>query len=132
RPASLRFQLPTQCHLGGMSPRHCRSLPGPAHRKGGGVVSANLEWLLAESLPGAGAYGWQRLLVSLSGLVYWGGVLVQARRVRRKIGRTPNLKPKGAKERALWVGWTLVVLGWIAQPFWIGSGHSWSDPLPAL
>jgi len=95
-------------------------------------VSANLEWLLAESLPGAGAYGWQRLLVSLSGLVYWGGVLVQARRVRRKIGRTPNLKPKGAKERALWVGWTLVVLGWIAQPFWIVSAHSWSDPLPAL
>jgi protein-S-isoprenylcysteine O-methyltransferase Ste14 len=82
---------------------------------------------LAAALSEAGAADglpWQRLLVSLSGLVYWGGVLVQARRVRRRIGRTPNLKPKGAKERLLWIGWTLVVLGWILQPLWLRGGQA--------
>ena len=73
---------------------------------------------------------WQRIVVSLSGLVYWGGVLVQARRVRKKIGRTPNLKPKGTKERLLWVGWTTVVLCWILQPLWVRGMGSW-DGVPA-
>ncbi|MCB1204209.1 MAG: isoprenylcysteine carboxylmethyltransferase family protein [Verrucomicrobiae bacterium] len=68
---------------------------------------------------------WQRIVVTVSGLVYWGGVLIQARRVRKQIGRTPNLKPKGTKERLLWVGWTLVVLGWIAQPLWLHETDSW-------
>jgi protein-S-isoprenylcysteine O-methyltransferase Ste14 len=68
---------------------------------------------------------WQRIVVALSGLVYWGGVLVQARRVRKKIGRTPNLKPKGTKERLLWVGWTTVVLCWILQPLWVRGAGSW-------
>ncbi len=89
-------------------------------------------WLLS-SAPAAGDdFLWQRVLVGLSGLVYWGGVVVQARRVRRKIGRTPNLKPKGAKERLLWIGWTLVVLGWIAQPLWVAEGAGWRSPVPAL
>ncbi len=61
----------------------------------------------------------RRILVSASGLIYWGGVIVQARRVRKKIGRTPNLKPKGTKERALWLGWMIVVFGWIVQPFFV-------------
>ncbi|MDH4410940.1 MAG: isoprenylcysteine carboxylmethyltransferase family protein [Verrucomicrobiales bacterium] len=73
---------------------------------------------------------WQRIVVALSGLVYWGGVLVQARRVRKKIGRTPNLKPKGTKERLLWVGWTTVVLCWILQPLWVRVTGSW-DGVPA-
>ncbi len=82
---------------------------------------------------------WQRILVSVSGLVYWGGVLVQARRVRKRIGRTPNLKPKGTKERLLWVGWTAVVLGWILQPLWVANGmeifrpSEWAGrPLPSV
>jgi len=63
------------------------------------------------------------IVVSASGLIYWGGVIVQARRVRKKIGRTPNLKPKGTKERVLWVGWMIVIFGWIAQPFFVsGAG----------
>jgi len=75
---------------------------------------------------------WQRIVVSLSGLVYWGGVLVQARRVRKKIGRTPNLKPKGTKERLLWVGWTTVVLCWILQPLWVRGTGSWEGVPAAL
>jgi protein-S-isoprenylcysteine O-methyltransferase Ste14 len=63
----------------------------------------------------------RRILVSASGLIYWGGVIVQARRVRKKIGRTPNLKPKGTKERALWVGWMIVIVGWIFQPIFVTS-----------
>lgn len=61
----------------------------------------------------------RRILVSASGLIYWGGVIVQARRVRKKIGRTPNLKPKGTKERVLWVGWMIVIFGWIFQPIFV-------------
>jgi protein-S-isoprenylcysteine O-methyltransferase Ste14 len=58
----------------------------------------------------------RRLAVAVSGVIYWGGVLIQARRIRRHIGRSPNLKPRTPKERALWVGWMLVVLVWIVQP----------------
>src|SRR6202008_2609531 len=52
----------------------------------------------------------RRILVSFSGLVYWVGVVIQARRIRRHIGRSPNLKPRGLKERLLWAGWFIVIL----------------------
>jgi len=78
------------------------------------------ETLLAPGLVEDG-FLWRRVAVSLSGLVYWGGVAIQARRVRKRIGRAPNLKPKGTKERLLWAGWTLVILGWILQPLWAGG-----------
>lgn len=71
---------------------------------------------------GATGMSLRRIAVGASGLIYWGGVLIQARRVRKKIGRTPNLRPKGTKERALWLGWMVVVVGWIAQPFFVAEG----------
>lgn len=61
-----------------------------------------------------------RAVVAASALIYWGGVLVQARRVRRHIGRSPNLRPRGLKERLLWLGWALVVAGWLGEAFLIG------------
>lgn len=61
-----------------------------------------------------------RAVVLGSVLLYWGGVLVQARRVRRRIGKSPNLKPRGTKERLLWAGWMLVIVGWLAEAFLIG------------
>jgi hypothetical protein len=57
----------------------------------------------------------REIIVSASGVVYWGGVLIQARRVRRKIGRTPNLRPKGTKEMLLWVGWLIVIVVWLGH-----------------
>ena len=63
----------------------------------------------------------RRVVVCGSALVYWAGVWVVARRVRRHIGHSPNLKPRTTKERLLWVGWMLVVLGWVGQPFVAGS-----------
>jgi len=68
------------------------------------------EWLL------------RRALVCVSGLVYWLGVWMQARRVRRLIGRSPNLKPRGRKEKLLWLGWCVVVLIWVVQPLMVGRG----------
>jgi len=65
----------------------------------------------------------RRIVVSASGLIYWGGVIVQARRVRRHIGHSPNLKPRGLKEKLLWLGWFLVVAAWIGQP-WLAGGDS--------
>ncbi len=55
-----------------------------------------------------------------SALIYWTGVFIQIRRVRRHIGRTPNVRPRGLKERLLWLGWFFVFLGWFGQPFLVG------------
>jgi protein-S-isoprenylcysteine O-methyltransferase Ste14 len=65
----------------------------------------------------------RRALVSASGLIYWVGVLIQARRVRRHIGRSPNLKPRGTKERLLWFGWFIVIASWILQPLFLKSPY---------
>lgn len=62
---------------------------------------------------------WRRIIVCASGLIYWGGVMIQARRIRKKIGRAPNLKPRTRREKLLWLGWFLVILTWIGQPFFV-------------
>lgn len=54
--------------------------------------------------------------VFLSALIYWAGVLYNARRVRKHIGRSPNLKPVTARERLLWFGWFIIITGWAGQP----------------
>jgi protein-S-isoprenylcysteine O-methyltransferase Ste14 len=58
----------------------------------------------------------RRAVVSASAVVYWGGVAIQARRIRKRIGKTPNLKPRTPKEKILWLGWALMILGWLVQP----------------
>ena len=63
----------------------------------------------------------RKLIVVVSGLVYWAGVSIQARRVRKQIGRSPNLKPRGTKEKLLWVGWLAVIAVWLGQPWLIGA-----------
>ena len=55
--------------------------------------------------------------VFLSAVVYWGGVWIQSRSIRKKIGRSPNLQPKTVKEKILWAGWMLVISGWALQPW---------------
>ena len=75
-----------------------------------------------------------RALVLASVVVYWGGVLIQARRVRRRIGRSANFRPRGTKERLLWAGWLVVILAWFAQPFLAGQKASptWLQFFPSL
>jgi protein-S-isoprenylcysteine O-methyltransferase Ste14 len=58
----------------------------------------------------------RRAIVLVCAAGYWGGVWLQARRVRKRIGRSPNLSPRGGKERLLWLGWFMVVVGWMALP----------------
>jgi protein-S-isoprenylcysteine O-methyltransferase Ste14 len=58
----------------------------------------------------------RRAVVCGSGVLYWTTVALQVQRIRLKIGRSPNVKPRGAKERFLWLGWFLVILAWIGQP----------------
>jgi len=62
-------------------------------------------------------------LVITSALVYWAGVLIQARRIRQQIGRPPNVRPRGSKEKLLWAGWLAVIVGWFGQPFLPGDPH---------
>jgi len=59
----------------------------------------------------------RKSVVAGSCLIYWAGVLIQAQRVRKQIGRSPNMTPRTGKERVLWLGWMLVIVGWIGQPF---------------
>jgi protein-S-isoprenylcysteine O-methyltransferase Ste14 len=75
-----------------------------------------------------------RALVFGSAVVYWGGVWIQARRVRRRIGRSTNTRPRGIKERLLWAGWFFVVAAWLALPFLSahGTGLSGTTITPAL
>ena len=68
----------------------------------------------------------RQAVVAGSGLVYWAGVLIQARRVRKQIGRSPNMTPRGTKERVLWFGWLLVISVWIGQPFFAGGENAWA------
>lgn len=77
---------------------------------------------------------WRRAIVSASGLIYWIGVWILARRVRKQIGRSPNLKPRGAKEKALWIGWLLVILVWVGQSFVVRTENAWQGVafFPAL
>ena len=74
----------------------------------------------------------RRLLASGSGVFYWLGVIIQARRVRRHIGRSPNLNPRGTKEKLLWFGWMLVVLSWIAGPFLCGPDTQVAAAKPVI
>jgi len=71
----------------------------------------------------------RRAVVCASGLVYWAGVLIQARRVRRHIGRSPNLKPRGTKEKLLWLGWFMVITAWTLQPIFVGVLRGLWTPL---
>ena len=55
-------------------------------------------------------------IVLLSAVVYWGGVSLRALHIKRRLGRSPNLRPRGPKEKWLWAGWATVVLGWVFTP----------------
>lgn len=65
----------------------------------------------------ADALSLNRAVVFGSAVVYWAGVYVQARRVRRRTGRSANTWPRGLKETLLWAGWLFVVVAWLALPF---------------
>ena len=64
--------------------------------------------------------GFREIFVFSAALIYWGGVVVNAYRIKRRIRRTPNLVPRGSKEILLWLTWLLIISGWIGQPFLIG------------
>ena len=76
-----------------------------------------------------------RAVVFGAAAVYWAGVWVQARRIRRRTGRSTNSRPRGSKEQLLWAGWLFVVTAWLALPFLSAVGQGWmpgADILPAL
>ena len=76
----------------------------------------------------------RRTLVVISCVVYWAGVFIQARRIRRHIGREPNVKPRSFKEKLLWAGWFIVIMVWLGQPlvaasdaaFWLVRLAPWA------
>ena len=75
----------------------------------------------------------RQAVVFASALIYWLGVMVQARTVRKNIGRQPNVSPRGTREKLLWLGWMLVVVTWISLPFLVSpdSTSTWLQPFLA-
>jgi protein-S-isoprenylcysteine O-methyltransferase Ste14 len=61
----------------------------------------------------------RRLAVSAAALIYWGGVAIHARRIRKRIGKSANLKPRTSKEKILWINWAFMILGWLLQPVFL-------------
>jgi protein-S-isoprenylcysteine O-methyltransferase Ste14 len=59
----------------------------------------------------------RQVLAVASALLYWGGVILNMYHIKRSIGKFPNIKPKGLKEKVLWLGWFFIIAGWIVQPF---------------
>ena len=68
----------------------------------------------------------RKVVVAASGVIYWAGVFVNAARVRKQIGRSPNMTPRGTKELLLWFGWLLAIAVWIGQPFFVGGEKAWA------
>jgi protein-S-isoprenylcysteine O-methyltransferase Ste14 len=64
----------------------------------------------------ADALALRRAVGCASAAIYWAGVYVQIVRVRRRAGKLPNIKPRGFKERLLWLGWFSVIALWAGQP----------------
>lgn len=64
-----------------------------------------------------------RAVVFGSAVIYWAGVWVQTRRIRRRIGRSANSRPRGPRERLLWAGWFGVVAAWLALPVLCAGGQ---------
>ncbi len=54
--------------------------------------------------------------VLMSAVIYWASVVIHAHRIRKHIGKSPNLMPTNLKERLLWLGWFFVIAGWAGQP----------------
>lgn len=63
----------------------------------------------------------RKILVVASALLYWGSVILNMYRIKRHIGRFPRVEPRGLREKILWLGWFLVIAGWIVQPFIIDA-----------
>ena len=76
----------------------------------------------------------RRAIVLGSALVYWAGVFVQTRRIRRRTGRSANSRPRGLKEQLLWLGWFAVIAGWLVLPFLarLPAGLALFELLPGL
>lgn len=67
----------------------------------------------------------RKAIVLLSALIYWGGVIINLYRVRKHIGKSPNLmKYKSLKEKLLSLGWFIVIAGWAGQPLIIENYES--------
>lgn len=73
----------------------------------------------------------RRAVVSASAAVYWIGVAVHARNIRKRIGRAPNLKPRTPKEKMLWRGWAAANLGCLLQPLVIPGKFAFAPLLAA-
>ncbi len=74
----------------------------------------------------------RRVAVSAAAAIYWGGVALHARRIRKRIGKSANLKPRTLQEKILWAAWSFMILGWLLQPLFVSDGKNFQAPLRTL
>lgn len=62
--------------------------------------------------------------------VYWGGVAVNAVRIRRRTGKTPSVRPRTGLDYLLWLAWLAAVALWTASPWLAGEEARLFDSRP--
>lgn len=60
-------------------------------------------------------------------LLYWGGVVVNAVRIRRRTGKTPSVEPRGAIDWILWAAWLTLIVLWAGSPWFAGPEDRFFD-----
>ncbi|MDF1859455.1 MAG: isoprenylcysteine carboxylmethyltransferase family protein [Verrucomicrobiales bacterium] len=71
-------------------------------------------------------------IVSLvTAILYWGGVVVNATRIKRRTGNSPSLRPRKNADYLLWLCWASIIFSW-SSPYWLVSENQvWFDSLVA-
>lgn len=82
----------------------------------------------------------RQVIVFITVLCYWGGVIAHARRIKKQIGHSPNLRPRSPGEWTLWAGWCFVILGSLGQaallpmlqPIWLFTPGNLINPATSI
>ena len=65
------------------------------------------------------------MIVFYFACIYWGGVVLNALRIRNRTGKTPSLRPRLGVDVPLWLGWTTLIGLWAATPWLVDDGERW-------
>ncbi|NNC88391.1 MAG: isoprenylcysteine carboxylmethyltransferase family protein [Akkermansiaceae bacterium] len=73
------------------------------------------------------------MIVFYFACIYWGGVVLNALRIRKRTGKTPSLRPRLKVDVPLWIGWATIIILWAGAP-WLGGaeGHFFQSHLADL
>ncbi len=56
--------------------------------------------------------------------LYWGGVVINAARLRKRTGRTPSVEPRNNLDYLIWLAWLIIIVLWAGSP-WFSDRSDW-------